>query len=219
MASLTIENYIKTIYVLAEVDERKPVATGAIAQRLSVAPGTVTSMLKTLRESGLADYEPYEGVALTDSGRALALRVLRRHRLIETFLVNTLKLNWDEVHDEAENLEHAVSDFLIDRIDEFLGFPETDPHGTPIPKRDGTVHKLKTIPLSELKTGATFRLKQVDEQEPEFLKYVSSIGLEIGKAGVLLERNPTAGTISIDVDGNVSTFSEDTGSKFQVIPG
>ena len=110
-----------------------------MAEALGVSPGTVTSMLKTLSESGLAEYVPYEGARLTEAGRTLALRVVRRHRLIELFLVRTLELTWDEVHAEAENMEHAVSDLLVDRIDAYLGYPETDPHGDPIPKADGTV--------------------------------------------------------------------------------
>src|SRR3990172_10496976 len=122
MPSLTVENYVKTIYQLAEPDEAA-VATGQIAAALGVLPGTVTSMLKTLDESKLATYTPYEGVRLTPAGRALALRVVRRHRLIERFLVETLQLSWDEVHDEAENMEHAVSDWLVDRIEPALGYP------------------------------------------------------------------------------------------------
>ncbi|MCA9268593.1 MAG: metal-dependent transcriptional regulator, partial [Planctomycetales bacterium] len=127
MSSLTVENYVKSIYQICAQADNAPAATGALAAALGVSPGTVTSMLKTLAESGLASYTPYEGVRLTDAGSALALRVLRRHRLIEQFLANTLNLSWDEVHEEAENMEHAVSDMLVDRIDEFLGFPEFDP--------------------------------------------------------------------------------------------
>ena len=137
MASLTVENYLKAIYQICLARDRKTAATGEVAQTLEVAPGTVTSMLKTLAESGLANYMPYEGVSLTPAGAALALRVLRRHRLIELFLVKTLELTWDEVHEEAENMEHAVSDLLIDRIDAYLGHPKVDPHGDPIPTADG----------------------------------------------------------------------------------
>ena len=115
MPSLTVENYVKTIYQIALEQDGRPAATGQLATALSVSPGTVTSMLKTLSESGLATYAPYEGARLTVSGEALALRVVRRHRLIELFLVKTLDLTWDEVHEEAENMEHAVSDRLVDR--------------------------------------------------------------------------------------------------------
>src|SRR4051794_22893709 len=139
VASLTIENYVKAIYQLSAEGGGEIAATGKLAETLGVSPSTVTSMLKTLSESGLAKYTPYEGARLTGAGRSLALRVLRRHRLIELFLVQTLKFAWDEVHAEAENMEHAVSDLLIDRIDAFLGRPESDPHGDPIPRADGTV--------------------------------------------------------------------------------
>ena len=108
--------------------------TGQLATALGVAPGTVTSMLKTLNTAGLARHTPYEGVSLSRTGQVLALRMIRRHRLIEQFLVQTLSMNWDEVHDEAEHMEHAVSDLLVDRIDEYLGRPEVDPHGDPIPR-------------------------------------------------------------------------------------
>src|SRR5262245_52185128 len=114
-------------------------------------------MLKTLSESGLAEYMPYEGARLTEAGRTLALRVLRRHRLIELFLARTLNMSWDEVHEEAENMEHAVSDLLIDRIDAFLGYPASDPHGDPIPKADGTVAGSSGRGLSQLPAGSHFR--------------------------------------------------------------
>src|SRR6187402_3589345 len=139
MPSLTVENYAKAIYQLSQAAEDGAVATGQIALALGVLPGTVTSMLKTLDESNLATYTPYEGVRLTSAGRGLALRVLRRHRLIELFLSRTLNLAWDEVHEEAEHMEHSVSDWLVDRIDSYLGHPSSDPHGDPIPKADGTV--------------------------------------------------------------------------------
>src|SRR5215207_3391905 len=121
MPSLTVENYLKTLLLLSTEFSSESIATGQLALSLGVTPGTVTSMFKTLAESGLATYKPYAGVSLTKAGRTLALRVLRRHRLIELFLVRTLNLTWDQVHEEAERMEHAVSDALIDRIDEFLG--------------------------------------------------------------------------------------------------
>ena len=139
LASLTVENYLKTIYQICAEQSGKPAATGQLAAALAVSPGTVTSMLKTLSDSKLATYTPYEGAKLTTAGRSLALRILRRHRLIELFLTRTLDLTWDEVHDEAENMEHAVSDLLVDRIDAYLGYPPVDPHGDPIPRADGSL--------------------------------------------------------------------------------
>ena len=185
MATLTIENYVKTIYQLVLDNDGQPAATGQVADALDVSPGTVTSMLKTLSDSGLAAYRPYEGVVLSESGEALALRVLRRHRLIELFLQNTLELTWDEVHDEAENMEHAVSDLLIDRIDDYLGHPETDPHGDPIPKSDGTIAMGSNTSLAELAPGDRFRISRVTRQDAEFLRELSRIGLQLQSTGVV----------------------------------
>src|ERR1700748_1380743 len=153
MPSLTVENYAKAIYQLAQATGGGAVATGQISAALGVLPGTVTSMLKTLDESNLATYTPYEGVRLTSSGRGLALRVLRRHRLIEQFLSQTLKLSWDEVHEEAEHMEQSGRDWLLDRIEPYLGHRTTDPHGDPIPKADGTVEAADGRPLAECAIG------------------------------------------------------------------
>jgi DtxR family Mn-dependent transcriptional regulator len=183
--SLTIENYVKTIYLIAIRQPQQPVATGQLADALSVAPGTVTSMLKTLSESGLAEYKPYGGVLLTRSGHRLAMRIIRRHRLIETFLVQVLKLSWDEVHDEAENMEHAVSDLLVDRIDEFLGFPGADPHGDPIPAADGTVAPSEGVGLDQLAVGTPFRLVRVLDQSTDFLQDLSREGLSLDTEGIV----------------------------------
>ena len=197
MATLTIENYVKTIYQLVLDNDGQPAATGQVADALDVSPGTVTSMLKTLSASGLAEYRPYEGVVLSESGEALALRVLRRHRLIELFLQNTLELTWDEVHDEAENMEHAVSDLLIDRIDDYLGHPETDPHGDPIPKSDGTIVMGSNTSLAELTPGDRFRISRVTRQDAEFLRELSRIGLQLQSTGVVTGKHVTANSIAL----------------------
>ena len=197
MATLTIENYVKTIYQLVLDNDGQPAATGQVADALDVSPGTVTSMLKTLSDSGLAAYRPYEGVVLSESGEALALRVLRRHRLIELFLQNTLELTWDEVHDEAENMEHAVSDLLIDRIDDYLGHPETDPHGDPIPKSDGTIAMGSNTSLAELAPGDRFRISRVTRQDAEFLRELSRIGLQLQSTGVVTGKHVTANSIAL----------------------
>lgn len=203
MPSLTVENYCKAIYQLSTRAETPWVTTGRLAEALTLTPGTVTSMLKTLSESDLAEYRPYEGVRLNRSGRALALRMLRRHRLIELFLVRTLGLTWDEVHDEAEHMEHAVSDSLVDRIDEFLGHPEADPHGDPIPQADGTMRGLDRtrIPLTECEGGQEVRFAQVLQQGPEFLRYLSDAGLEIGGMGRVDSNDPQAGVIQLLLHG------------------
>src|SRR5581483_9044532 len=152
---------------------REAVATGELAQALDVSPGTVTGMLKTLSEAALATYTPYEGARLTPAGQRLALAVLRRHRLLELFLSQTLEMAWDEVHEEAEHLEHAVSDRLVDRIDAYLGHPSSDPHGDPIPRADGSLPEPKGEPLNQLARGRRFKLVRVVDQDPAFLRYLS----------------------------------------------
>lgn len=216
MPSLTIENYVKTIYLLCDGDASHAAATGKVAGALDVSPGTVTSMLKTLKETGLAEYTPYEGVRLTDAGRKLALRVLRRHRLIELFLAKTLKLSWDEVHEEAENMEHAVSDLLVDRIDEFLGYPAADPHGDPIPKADGTVTAESTVSLAAANVGQRFRIERVRDQSPEFLRYLSEVGLPLGAQGEILAHRPESGVITLAVAGTQTTLAITIAEKLLV---
>jgi DtxR family Mn-dependent transcriptional regulator len=215
VASLTIENYVKTIYQMAGQDGHAA-ATGKLAEALGVSPGTVTSMLKTLSESGLAEYVPYEGARLTDQGRVLALRVLRRHRLIELFLVRTLNLTWDEVHEEAENMEHAVSDLLIDRIDAYLGYPAADPHGDPIPKADGTVARTDARRLSEVAVGEQFRVARVTDQSSEFLRYLTETGLELGASGNVTANCAEAGVIAIDCSGRQTTLAHAIAEKLLV---
>lgn len=202
MPSLTIENYVKAIYQISAAVEGMPAATGQLADTLGVLPGTVTSMLKTLSESSLVTYTPYEGVQLTASGRALALRVLRRHRLIELFLVETLGLSWDEVHEEAEHMEHAVSDHLVDRIDDYLGRPDTDPHGDPIPRADGSITPALGRALSACAAGDRFRLVRVLDQSPGFLRYLSQAGLDLGAEGRLVDHHAEAGTLTIRLSGD-----------------
>jgi len=216
VASLTIENYVKAIYQISAGQQGQATSTGKLAEALGVSPGTVTSMLKTLSESGLAEYIPYEGARLTDTGRTLALRVLRRHRLIELFLVRTLKLTWDEVHEEAENMEHAVSDLLIDRIDAFLGYPATDPHGDPIPKADGTVAGSTGRCLSQLDVGSRFRVVRVIDQSPEFLRYLTETGLQLNAAGTVAANRLESGTITVDVAGQQTTLAHSVADRLLV---
>jgi DtxR family transcriptional regulator, Mn-dependent transcriptional regulator len=216
VASLTIENYVKAIYQISARQDWQAAATGKLAEALGVSPGTVTSMLKTLSESGLAEYIPYEGARLTDSGRTLALRVLRRHRLIELFLVRTLKLNWDEVHEEAENMEHAVSDLLVDRIDAYLGYPATDPHGDPIPKADGTVAGSTGRSLSSMRVGSRFRVVRVVDQSPEFLRYLTETNLQLDAVGTIVANRVESGTLTVEVGGNQTTLAHNVADRLLV---
>jgi DtxR family Mn-dependent transcriptional regulator len=207
MTSLTVENYLKAILQIANRTAVEWVSTGRLATSLNVSPGTVTSMLKGLAEARLVEYRPYEGVKLTAQGRSLGLRMLRRHRLIELFLVQTLDLTWDQVHEEAENMEHAVSDELIDRIDEFLGRPAADPHGDPIPAADGAMRggSPTAVPLAHLAAGDKFRIVRVTNQGSEFLRYLSETGLTPQTTGVIVRRSEEAGLMVIrNQDGEVS---------------
>jgi DtxR family Mn-dependent transcriptional regulator len=216
MPSLTVENYVKTIYLLAQRADGGAVATGQIAAGLSVLPGTVTSMLKTLDEGNLATYTPYEGVRLTPAGRALALRVLRRHRLIEQFLSQTLNLSWDEVHEEAEHMEHAVSDALVDRIDAYLGHPTTDPHGDPIPQPDGTMAATAVRSLADCAPGEPFRVARVTDQSSEFLRYLSEFGLEIGAQGALVASDGARESITVQLGSENITLPREAARKVMV---
>lgn len=217
MPSLTTENYVKAIYQLGGHESDRVVATGAIARTLSVSPGSVTAMLKTLRDAELVEYAPYEGVRLTSSGVKLALRMLRRHRLIELFLSHTLDLTWDEVHEEAEHMEHAVSDRLIDRIDAYLGNPQSDPHGDPIPGSDGTVKSFDGQLLSEFSAGQTFRLVRVLDQSGEFLRFLTDSGLELSAVGEVVEHAPYAATTTVNIAGRTTVLSQQVAEKLIVV--
>lgn len=217
MPSLTVENYVKTIYQIANQAQRdSAISTGELAQAMAVSPGTVTGMLKTLSEAELATYTPYEGARLTPAGEKLALAVLRRHRLLELFLANTLAMSWDEVHEEAEHLEHAVSDRLVDKIESFLGYPDVDPHGDPIPRADGSVSDIEGIPLSQVSRDRSFRLVRVIDQNPAFLRYLSECGLDLGTQGRLLENRVEAGALVVAFGGQTLALGHEAASKILV---
>jgi len=177
--SYTEENYIKAIFHLSE-DIEKEVLTNDISEALSTKPASVTDMLKKLSQKDLVNYKKYQGVTLTKTGRAHALRVIRKHRLWEVFLVEKLKFSWDEVHEIAEQLEHINSNLLIEKLDEFLGYPAYDPHGDPIPNVDGKIKQKKMILLSDVKEGYTGEVASLKETSSSFLKYLDKIGIKIG---------------------------------------
>lgn len=222
MASLTVENYVKTIHLIATAQSGSPVTTGQVATALEVSPGTVTSMLKTLDAARLATHRPYEGVALTKAGRVLALRVIRRHRLLELFLLRTLDMSWDEVHDEAEHLEHAVSDLLVDRIDAFLGHPDVDPHGDPIPPADGADpddgQPLARV-LADSAAGGRFRLTRVLDQSAGFLRSLTDSGLVLGVEGEVVRPPDNAGLMSVRIGEQTITVSTEAATKLVVAEG
>lgn len=216
MPSLTVENYAKAIYGICVEQDGGSAATGQIAEALGVSPGSVTSMLKTLKDAGLAEYKPYEGVRLTSAGRMLALRVLRRHRLIELFLSKTLALTWDEVHEEAENMEHAVSDLLVDRIDQHLGYPERDPHGDPIPRADGTLPPPANCTLADCQAGDAFRLVRVLDQTPDFLRYLTENELSLGVSGTVSTHQAAARVVTVRVNFRETSLALEMAQKLLV---
>lgn len=195
MATSTVEDYVKCILLEEQVQTTELVSMGQIAVALSVAPGTVTSMVKTLADSGLASYEPYSGVRLTSAGRQLALHVLRRHRLVELFLVQVMGIDWSEVHAEAELLEHSVSDLLINRMDEMLGKPQVDPHGDPIPTSQGKVNQPKVTSLLRCPIGVELCVVRVADQHPDFLQLVEREGLKPGSRLEVESRSEAADTV------------------------
>ncbi|MBQ15628.1 MAG: DtxR family iron (metal) dependent repressor [Planctomycetaceae bacterium] len=218
MPSLTVENYLKAILQIGLREQVTWVSTGQLSLALSVSPGTVTSMQKTLSDAGLAEYRPYEGVCLTEAGRTLAVRMLRRHRLIEQFLVETLGLSWDQVHEEAEHMEHAVSDVLVDRIDEFLGRPHSDPHGDPIPTADGKLpeHVSDAVTLDSCTVGSGVRIVRVINQGTEFLQFLTHNGVALGVEGRVLSNNREAGLVTLEIDGAAVVLGQQAAEQLLV---
>lgn len=197
--SHTVENYLKAIFQ-AQVALAEPTALvpmGHLSAALGVVPGTATTMVKTLAESGLVRYEPYAGVRLTEQGMKLAARVLRRHRLIELFLVEVMHMSWAEVHEEAEHLEHAVSDRLIDRIDDMLGRPEVDPHGDPIPGPEGTVSSPEYETLLTCPLHAPVTVRRVTDQKRDFLRFAERHHLTPGQTVHVEGRDAAADSVRL----------------------
>jgi len=198
MPTSTVEDYLKCILLAEQEAPAERVSTGTIAAALSVAPATVTSMLKTLANSGLVSYEPYSGVSLTPAGSELALHVLRRHRLVELFLVRVMGMDWAQVHAEAELLEHAVSENLIQRMDEMLSYPQVDPHGDPIPTAGGEVQESEAVSLLVCDLGVPMRVVRVGDQNMEFLQLVEREGLKPGRQLEVRERDVAAESVLLE---------------------
>jgi len=205
MLSYTEENYLKAIYHLSEGGE-KSVLTNELADAMSTKPASVTDMIKKLSAKKFIAYEKYYGVTLTKQGKADALAIIRKHRLWETFLVEKLKFNWDQVHDVAEQLEHIQSPLLIEKLDEFLGHPVADPHGHPIPDKNGKIHVAQQIPLGEINENKTATVRAVKRGSPSFLQYLSKIGVYIGAHVAILERTEFDGSVEILIDKKKKAF-------------
>ncbi len=205
MPSRTVEDYLKQLYLAHHGSDQPLVAMGRLAAGVGVTPGTATAMVKSLADAGLVAYEPRSGVRLTPAGDRLALQILRRHRLIELFLVEVLGLDWSEVHDEAEVLEHAISDKVLERIDVLLGHPDTDPHGDPIPPRHGPAPEpLQLNSLADCPTDQPLTVARITDQDPEFLRFIDRHGLIPGTAVVVQDRSDTGDAVTVQPDGRDS---------------
>jgi DtxR family Mn-dependent transcriptional regulator len=179
------EDYLKTIFQLGKNDAL--VSTTELARALKTKPASVTEMLKRLFDKGYVHYQPYQGVRLTEEGKLIAIYLIRKHRIWETFLVNVLHFSWDQVHEIADQLEHVKSPELIERLDEFLGFPEIDPHGEPIPDKDGKIPELKMHSLSKAPEGKQYKIIRILDPSPEYFEYLNSISLQLGEI-IFLEK-------------------------------
>ncbi len=196
--SEAVEDYLKAIYGLQREGKA---TTGALANKLGVAPASVTNMLKKLAEMALVTYEPYHGVRLTEAGERSALRVVRHHRLVELFLTEVLELSWDRVHEEAHRWEHVISPAIEMRMDEILGHPSHDPHGAPIPRPDGEVPQRTVFPLTQAQPGQQVIVAQVEEDSSELLRYLAELTLYPGQAVEIVAVAPFEGPLTLQIAG------------------
>lgn len=206
MLSEQVENYLKHIYKLQE--KQKRVTTSFLSEALSVSPASVSEMLKKLAEMNIVEYAPYRGVTLTPVGKKKSLKIIRRHRLWELFLVKVLKYQWDEIDEEAERLEHITSERLESRLDEFLGNPRFDPHGDIIPSLEGTVEQREYVSLVDCESGTTVVVSRVSDESNDVLQYLSKLGIGISKRIGIKERMEFDGSLRIIVDGKEQFISE-----------
>ena len=204
--SLTEENYIKAIFAINLSNGRKGVSTNELSEHLKNKAGSVTDMLKRLAEKKLINYQKYKAVLLTAKGEKIAINIVRKHRLWEVFLLEKLKFKWDQVHDIAEQLEHIKSDDLVQRLDEFLGFPKLDPHGDPIPDEKGKMTPIKALPLNKFSVKGQFVFVGVAEHSPAFLQHLTAIGLKIGDVLKVEEINEFDSSLKVRINKRESQF-------------
>lgn len=207
MHSQTVEDYLKNIFDLHRAHGK--VTTTVLAERLKVAPASVTGMLKKLAEADLVTYAPYQGVNLTDGGRKIALKVIRHHRLVELYLAEALGVPWDEVHDEAEKWEHILSERLEERMDALLGYPTSDPHGSPIPSAQGEIAAPFETRLSDLKPGQTAIIAEVNDQDSSLLRYLAGKNLFPGTEVQVIFAEPFEGSVTVVVLNNEHKLRKD----------
>lgn len=209
-----VEDYLKAIFELERSGE--PAETNAIARTLGIAPASVSGMVRRLAEQGLITHERYHGARLTAAGRRAALKTLRRHRVIEAYLTSALGYSWDRVHDEAERLEHAASDELINRMADAIGEPETDPHGAPIPTREGRLHERTLVPLSSLEAGESARVERVSDENADRLRYLAELGIVPGVVVQIIAREPFDGPIALRIADTTRTIGSELASQLLV---
>ncbi len=216
MHTQAIEDYLKAIYELQDPEGK--VTTTALADKLSVTPASATGMIKKLAGLNLVAYQPYKGVVLTEVGLKTALEVVRHHRLVELFLAEALGVPWDRVHEEANRIEHVLSEYLEDCMDAALGYPTTDPHGAPIPHRDGTVEDRKSVPLANLKPGQSACVLEVSDHAPAFLRYLTELGICPDAEVTVLATAPFGGPMTLRVgDAEHAVGDEVTANVFVTI--
>jgi DtxR family Mn-dependent transcriptional regulator len=211
-----VEDYLKAIYEIGRGSVS--VATNDIAQRLNLTPASVSGMVRRLADQGLVAYERYKGVTLTESGRRAALRTLRRHRVIEAYLSGALNYPWDRVHAEAERLEHAASDELVDRMASAIGEPRVDPHGAPIPSREGLMDETEYFSLAELGAGYGARVVRVSDDDPEMLRYLGELAIVPGAEVVVISKAPYDGPIALRVSGELLSIGPALAAQVLVAP-
>lgn len=212
MFSQSEENYIKTMYHLA-ADYKKGISTNAIAKKLDTKASSVTDMVKKLSEKNVVSYKKYQGVTLTDFGKKIAANIVRKHRLWEVFLVDKLNFSWDEVHEVAEQLEHIKSPKLINELDAFLDYPKRDPHGDPIPDKEGNLQIIEKSLLSTFKKEEIGVCVGVDDSSSEFLRFLDKQGIALGKQIKIIEKEPFDGSLMIEMEGKILSVSNKIASN------
>ncbi|MCE2895543.1 MAG: metal-dependent transcriptional regulator [Flammeovirgaceae bacterium] len=215
MISLAEENYLKSIYHLSQAGS-KSVLTNELAEAMNTKAASVTDMIKKLSTKEFISYEKYYGVNLTAKGKTVALSVIRKHRLWETFLVEKLAFSWDEVHEVAEQLEHIQSKRLIEKLDEYLGFPKVDPHGDPIPDTKGKIKALQQVMLATLKPGADSIIVAVKDSDSQLLKYLDKIGARPGKTIKVIEREEYDGSMEVSINNQRFFLSKEVSENILV---
>lgn len=216
MQTQAVEDYLKTIYELQA--ESGKVSTTGLSEQLRVAPASVTGMVKKLATMKLVVHEPYQGVELTPAGENIALEVIRHHRLVESYLAEALGVPWDKVHDEADRWEHVLSEEMEDIMDNKLGHPTTDPHGAPIPARDGTIPKSDLRRLSELEAGEAAVIAEVSDHDAELLRYLGEMGLFPRAEVRVISSAPFEGPLTIRINGDEHSLGREVAGHILVEP-